>query len=151
MKNFFYTLILLLSLTSCDFDDCEGIDCFTPPPSFGFEIVDKQSKENLFTNGTYTDDQIEVFNTQTKEPVEYRFISENNHNTIGIHSIGWSTEKVDITINIGDEVIFNFFVDAERKKGDCCSFTKIKEFRIENIDYEIMETYPQAATILVEN
>ncbi|MEN8125871.1 MAG: hypothetical protein ABFR32_12170 [Bacteroidota bacterium] len=149
MKSIIYSLTLILLLTSCD--DCKDISCFTPPPSFSFEIVDKQTEENLFTNGTYSEDQIQVFNTLTNNPIDYTFIGEEDINIINIFSLGWETEEVDVTIKIGEDIEFNFFVDAERKNEDCCSFTEINEFSVENIDYALLQFSPYAVTILVEN
>jgi hypothetical protein len=48
------------------------------------------------------------------ESVEFSFISENNFNLIQIGSIGWETEIVNLKIDISDNHIFNFYVDAER-------------------------------------
>ncbi len=58
--------------------------------------------------------------------LEFSFISENNINLIQIGSIGWETEIVNLKIDILDNHIFNFYVDAERIE-DCCSHTEYNE------------------------
>lgn len=52
MKKIGLLLVLFtLLFQNCNHDDCGA--CFTPAQSFSFEILDKLSGENLFTNGTY--------------------------------------------------------------------------------------------------
>ena len=59
-------------LQSCN-NDCNKL-CFTPPNSFQFEIVDKTSGENLFTNGTYGAGDIKIIdklNNENISPLQY--------------------------------------------------------------------------------
>ncbi len=147
MKIYIYSLFLLFILTSCEGYNCDGIDCFTPPPSFSFEIIDAQTNENLFSNGTYNENQIQIYNTQTNDLIKY---SLDNH-IINVFSLGWKTERVNATVKIGEVVIFNFIVDAEIVNENCCSFTRIHEFKVENINYELNNFNPYSVSILVEN
>ena len=137
MKKINLILILFtLIFQSCNNDDCG--ECFTPPQSFQFEIVDKNSGENLFTNGTYDSGNIEITdNLNDNEPIEFTFISENNINLIQIGSIGWETEIVNLKIDISDNHIFDFYVDAERKMGECCSYTEYNEITIGESEFEL--------------
>lgn len=135
MKKFNLLFILLTTIfQSCNNDDCG--DCFTPPEAFRFEIVDKTSGENLFTNGTYKPEQIQITNTSKNSKAEFTFISENNINLIQIGFIGWETEVVNLKIDILNTQIFNLYVDAERKKEDCCSYTEYKEISISDSEFE---------------
>ena len=131
------SLLFLLFVLGCNNDDCEDQDCFTPPNSFIFEIVDKESGENLFTNGTYTPEQIEVLNTEDNSKRNFGFLSEDEINLIGIGSIGWESEIADVVLKIGEEDILNLYVDAERVSENCCNFTKYNEIRIDNAEYEL--------------
>ncbi len=137
MKKINLILILFTVISqSCDSDDCG--ECFTPPQSFQFEIVDKTSGENLFTNGTYESENIKITdNLDNNEPVGFTFISENNINLIQISSIGWKTEIVNLKFDISDNHIFDFYVDAERKMGDCCSHTEYNEITIGESEFEL--------------
>lgn len=78
------------------------VDCaLTPPQSFTFEIIDKTSGENLFTNGTYEPATISIIDVlDNNNPVEFTFISENDINLIEIGSIGWETETVNLKFDI---------------------------------------------------
>ncbi|TXD84827.1 hypothetical protein ESY86_03795 [Subsaximicrobium wynnwilliamsii] len=135
MKHLIISLFLILSLQSCNTDDCG--DCFTPPQPFLFELVDKSTGENAFTNGTYEPQQLNILDSITTAPVEYEFISENNVNLIQLNTIGWKTETVNLSFEISGNQIFNFYVDATRKKENCCSFTTYNAIELEGAEFEI--------------
>ena len=130
-------LIALLFIQACDNNDCEDLLCFTPPIGFAFELVDKDSGENLFTNGTYNPDNIEVLNVLDNSKREFSFISENEVNIIRIGSIGWETEIAGVVLKVGDASILNLYVDSERVSENCCNFSKYNEIRIDNAEYEL--------------
>lgn len=130
-------LIVLFSICACeDMGTGKHIACFTPPVNFPFEIVDKTTGENLFTNGTYKSDQIVVTDLATNLKVPFKFISENGLNILDIGSIGWKTEKVNYSITIQNESIFELYVDASRLNGDNCSYTVYNQVLIKNADNE---------------
>jgi hypothetical protein len=134
-------IIILLLTQSCKKENaCEGLLCFTPPGPFRFELVDKLTGENLFTNGTYTPNEIKVINLYDQSNVSFTFIDENDYNIIMINSIGWKTETINYSINISNESLFELFVDAERLNGECCDYTEYKEIRIENSEFELNQT-----------
>ncbi len=56
---------------------------------------------------------------------------------IQIGSIGWTTEIVNLNISISNTHLFNFYVEAERKTGDCCSYTEYNEVRNEANEFEL--------------
>jgi len=121
---------------SCSDKDCEDIDCFSPPYMFVFDIVDKDTGENVFTSETYTPDQISVLNSEDGSAREYDFIDENNVNLIRIGSIGWTTEIAQVDLIIADKTILKLYVDAERVTEDCCNFSVYNEFSIDDAEYE---------------
>ncbi|WP_163710815.1 hypothetical protein [Mangrovibacterium lignilyticum] len=135
-----YRILLLLTLViafGCgNKNDCEDIACFTPPELFTFQIIDISSGENLFTNGTFDASEIEVVNTLNNESYEFSFIDENSIDLLAIYSVGWKTEIVNLEVSVGGEHLLTFYVDAERKNGDCCSFTDYKETRIDDAEFE---------------
>jgi hypothetical protein len=133
-----FILLLFIGLFSCDkLGSGNNIACFTPPYDFPFEIVDKTTGENLFTNGTYKSDQIVVTDLATNLKVPFTFISENGINVFRIQTIGWKTEKVNYSITIQDKNIFELYVDASRLNGDNCSYTVYNQVLIKNVEYEL--------------
>ncbi len=136
--NTILAIIILILTQSCKKEnECEGLDCFTPPSPFGFELVDKLTGENLFTNGTFNPNDIKVINLDDQSNLEFTFIDENDYNIIQINTIGWKTETVNYSINISNESVFELFVNAERLNGECCDYTEYKEIRIENSEFEL--------------
>ena len=138
MKNLYLTLILfVIIMQDCKVDDeCSQL-CFTPPQTFLFEIIDKESRENLFTNRTIDSNNITITdNLNNNESVEFSFISENNTNLIQINSIGWQTEIVNLKIEISNNHVFNFYIDVERIEG-CCSHTKYNKITLTDSEFEL--------------
>ena len=127
-------ILFAFMLQSCG-ESCG--ECFTPPQNFMFEIVDKESGANLFTNGTYMSSQIQMTNTLNDSPVEFTFINENNNNLISIDGIGWKTEIVNLKVDIANNQLFKLYVDAERKSADCCNFTKYNEINLSECEFEL--------------
>ena len=130
----FFALIIT---QACNTNDCEDIACFTPPRGFAFELVDAETKENVFTNGTFDPDEIEVLNIVDNSGRDFSFISENEVNIIQIGSIGWETEVAEVVLKVGDADILNLYVDSERVSENCCNFSKYNEIRIDNAEYEL--------------
>lgn len=150
MKKMCFALLLVIAttFTGCT-NSCEETLCFTPPNPFTFELVDKDSRENIFTNGTFSENQIRVVTTSTSEGIPFSFISENNINRIVIGSIGWETETIEFNILIADRPIIRMSVTAERKTENCCAFTSYTNITPSDAEYEYTpatDTY----TVLVQ-
>lgn len=133
-----YSTLFLFVLTTLFFgcDKCEGTLCFTPPSFFRFQFIDKDSGEDLLANGTYEYNDIEVTNLEDSSIVDFSKIAGEDYNFIEFNDIGWETEKVNYQIEIGEDISFNFYVDAERVNEDCCSFTRMNEVTITGVEYD---------------
>jgi len=130
------SFLLIVFIQSCTDFGCDDNLCFSSPGAFNFELVDKSTGENLFSNGTYNSNAIEIISAIDSSPIDYLFIAENNFNVIRVASIGWKTEIVEGILIVNDTEIIRFYVDAKRVSENCCSFTRYDDFRIENADYE---------------
>lgn len=140
MKSSFtllFLFVLLFSQACKDDDNCSEVACFTPPEPFSFELVDKTSGENLFTNETYNSNDISVVDLDDQSAVEFTFQDENNTNLIRINTIGWETETVAYSIQIATKSVFELYVTAERSTDGCCPNTDFTEIRIEKADFEL--------------
>lgn len=135
MKATIKIILLVAIVISWGCEQCG--ECFTPPSAFRFEIVDKATGENLFSNGTFNSSDIKIVNLSDDSNVEYTFIDENDINLIQNHTIGWGTEIINYSFRVGNAHIFNLYVDAERVSEDCCSYTKLNEVGIENSEFEL--------------
>lgn len=140
MKSSFtllFLFVLLFSQACKDDDNCSEVACFTPPEPFYFELVDKTSGENLFTNETYNANDISLVDLDDQSAVEFTFQDENNTNLIRINTIGWETETVAYSIQIATKSVFELYVTAERSTDGCCPNTDFTEIRIEKADFEL--------------
>ncbi|MGP1993182.1 hypothetical protein D9V96_014995 [Zobellia laminariae] len=140
MKSSFtllFLFVLLFSQACKDDDNCSEVACFTPPEPFSFDLVDKTSGENLFTNETYNANDISVVDLDDQSAVEFTFQDENDTNLIRINTIGWETETVAYSIQIATKSVFELYVTAERSTDGCCPNTDFTEIRIEKADFEL--------------
>lgn len=137
MKTRIKVLLFFLFFILYACDDNNNVQCFSPPPGFTFEIVDKTTGENLFTNGTYKSEQIIVTDLATNQKVPFNFISENGINILRIQTIGWKTEKVNYAITIQDKKIFELYADVSRLDGNDCSYTVHNQVLIKETEYEL--------------
>lgn len=148
--NYLFILILplILNIQGCN-NSCEDIACFTPPEPLMFELVDKGTKENLFTSGAYKPEDITMINLATEKSVNFTFITDNGVNLIQQNNIGWQTETVRFSINHLNDLIFELYVEAERLTENCCTFTRYNVIRIQ---YAEVEPIPNTSIyrILVE-
>ena len=137
MKNNILIALIAFVFIFNSCDDCGDKDCFTPPEGFTFELVDKTTKENLFTNETFSSNEISVTNLADNSNLEFNFIDEDDVNLIQINSIGWESETVNALITVSGIDILNLIVDAERTTEDCCKFTRYNDISIENAEFEL--------------
>lgn len=140
MKRFLKLSFLLLLITTfgCGADSA---DCTTPPQSFRFEFVDKDSGENLFTNGTFdATKRITVTDLDTKKVIQNETLNKDNSYRLFINSIGWQTAVYNYSINIEDKSIFELHVSSERLSEDHCNFSRIKSIEIKNAEFQLDKT-----------
>lgn len=136
LKILFVFLIVIISGCTNDSTKEPELLCFTPPGNFSFEIADKTTGANLFTNRTFQSNQINIIDIATNTIVPFTFISENGLNIFTISTIGWKTEKVNYSITIKEKSIFGLYVDASIINGTC-SYTKYNEILIKNAEFEL--------------
>lgn len=129
-------LFVIIGIAGCDLNEDCG-ECFTPPKYFVFELVDKITQENVFTNGTYSSSDIQVISIKDNSAIQFNFIGEDHINLIEINSVGWQTEIVNYAIRVANDTIFEFYANAARVSEDCCSFTRWNEIRIDEAEYEL--------------
>ncbi|MFD1293040.1 hypothetical protein ACFQ5N_04240 [Lutibacter holmesii] len=132
-------LFIFFTVLGCKNNECEGIACFSPPPNFSFELVDKATGENLFTNETLNSNDIKVVDEENNA-VSYSFISENNYNILSLNEIGWNLDPHTYTITVGDLVEFTLELDMEEKYENCCTFFKTETFQLSGYEYEQSNT-----------
>ncbi len=127
----------LFFLQSCSDIGCNE-NCFTPPNTFVFELVDSETGENLFTNGTLSRAGILVNHSESGASEDFTFYDQEDLNLLVLHTIGWETEIIELDVTVGTTDVFSIYVDSERVSDDCCAFTEFNEIRIESANYEYL-------------
>jgi len=140
MKRFLKLSFILLLITTFG---CSGdsANCTTPPPSFVFEFIDKNSDENLFANGAFDAKQpITVIDLDTNKIIQNETLNKDNLYCLIINSIGWQTAVYNYSINIKGKSVFELHVSAERVSEDHCNFSRIKSIEIKNAEFKLDKT-----------
>jgi len=132
-------LCLLVFLYACDKNDCDGILCNTPPNPTILKLIDTETNENLFTNGTFQPEDINIKN-ENNQSVNFTFITENAVNLIDLSEIGWNTGLHTYRILVGDDLEIDLKLHNEEQYEDCCSFYLTLEFDISSHEYGISNT-----------
>ncbi|WP_291144779.1 hypothetical protein [Flavobacterium sp. UBA7680] len=139
-------LFLLITTFGCS---GEASNCTSPPVSLVFEFVDKDSGENLFTNGTFDAKQgVTVTDLDTKKIIQTSYLNADNLNRLAINSIGFQSGNFNYSIAIQGKDIFELHVSAERLSENGCSFSRINSFEIKNADSKL-DTTTGAYKILI--
>lgn len=126
---------VLISLSACKINECEDIDCFTPPPSFIFELVDKTTGENLFTTGVLDSSTIEVLDEDSNKTT-FSFITEDGINLLQLTEIGWNLGLHTYTVSVGTDVEFSITLEMEEKHENCCTFFNTLQFNVSTYEFE---------------
>ncbi len=135
MKGFILLFFAAFILNSCNVDKCDVL-CVSGPLSLSFELLDKATGENLFTNGTFDSTDIEVLDLDNNNSnVEFTFNAENNINIINLGPFGWGTNIANYLLKVGERDIFSIYVDAENIEGECCSRVVLNKLTLEGADY----------------
>lgn len=111
------SLVFIFLFIGCS-SNADITDNLTAPETFAFQILDKNTGENVFSNKTYDPEKITVKNLDSDEVVKHRFISDNNLDIIVVENVGRESENVNYSINVNDKSLFKLHVDAILIKKD---------------------------------
>ncbi|WP_338813931.1 hypothetical protein V9L05_00415 [Bernardetia sp. Wsw4-3y2] len=135
-----FLFLLALNLSSCD--NCTDTDCFTPAEPFYFQLIDKETNQNLIDNGTYSLSDIKI-----KSVLENKFYTpqldsvliEGQKQTILVdQQMGWKTESKEYILIVNDSIEFDFIYQTREKSEDCCTFYEVEE--VSSSEIEITKT-----------
>ena len=136
MKCFVLLCFVAISLYSCSVDKCDVL-CNSGPLGLSFELLDKTTGENLFTNGTFDKADIKVLDLDNNNSnAQYTFDAENDRNIINLGPFGWEKRIANYLLKVGDREIFTLHLDAEEKNENCCSYVQVNKLEISGATYE---------------
>jgi hypothetical protein len=115
-------LPLLLLLTFCgnddDIENCSAISC-EGGPSIAISVVNKDTGENLFTNETYTAEDVTITDGDGEAISDY----EVSNGYIYIQVIGVENDINTYILNIADTITMTTDVELiENNSTGCCSY-----------------------------
>ena len=138
MKKTLLLVVVLFLTLSCNLkDDCG--ECFSPPRQFNFDLVDATTLENLFSNETFAEDSLKVFD-EFGEEVTFQLVIYNERYILSLSEIGWEVESKIYTIELSSEISVIFELDMDQVASDCCTCYEVKVFNV--LDYEYDELLP---------
>lgn len=120
---------------SCGVNHCDYY-CDTGPLSLSFVLLDSESGENLFTNGTYHLDELQILDIENDNAtVPYIFISEDDTNQLILGPFGDGINTAHYAIAINTEILFSISLKTEEISDTCCTSIALDEFNIHGADF----------------
>ena len=141
MKIKIFSLLIAFSLLlSCNVNTCDYY-CNSGPLSLYFVLLNKESGENLFTNGTYQLENLEVLDLDNSNAaIPFNFNIEEDLNQLAIGSFGYEINEANYAITINSETIFSISLNTEETRDACCSAISLKDFKLNGAEYNLNET-----------
>lgn len=134
--GFILVLFVVFVLNSCNVDHCD-VYCNSGPLSLNFALLDKSTNENLFANGTFNPDDIEILDLENDNtPVQFVFNPENDLNLITLGPFGWETKTANYKLKVDSLNIFTLNLKTEEIKTECCTTVKINKLEIKNAEFQ---------------
>lgn len=131
---------LLLSIIFTTGCDSPPANCETGPLIYTFEFVDKDSRANLFDNGTFSPQTpVTVTDLNQNKIIQTTYMKSNNSER-ALLALGFEAGTFKYAVNIGDKPAFELSVVTERVKGSQCNGIVKKSIEIKNADYEEEKT-----------
>lgn len=136
-SNALFLFFACLFFTNFGCDKCKETECFTPPSPLRFQLVDKDSGEDLVINGTYKVEEVSVISIEgnKKHALQYSKQSE----TEGIFAdpeIGWvaAAEKFKYMLKLDSAKILTFTYETREVNQHCCTIIELVNFKVDSIE-----------------
>lgn len=143
MKKYLLFIPTIILFFGCDLSsDCDDLLYEIGPPGIYVELIDEATEENIFTNGSYVPEDIQISHDHG-ENISFTFISENNYNIISFVPFSFVNEpygfleKNTIFIEVGETIKAKITFDIIEISSECNSYRIIKNMLVENYPYEL--------------
>ena len=132
--RFFILLVLSLSVLSCNnnddqnLPDCSLVDCAIN--DLNLELISASSRENLFENGTLTEEELTITIIETSDEVPLMLYQDILNIPLASYADGPS--QITYQISTNEELLFevSFYSEPDTATNVCCPNT-----RIENVSF----------------
>lgn len=132
MKNSFLFLFILVAFTACESrSNCDDVLCESPIPFVALNIVDALTGENVFSNETYSLEDVELIN-QNNESLAVR-LDAQNYLESAIGDIPGSNHY-RLLISPGLEI--QLVTEVAAANEECCSSPNLVSFDVLNYEFE---------------
>lgn len=150
-------LLVFAGIISCDIDDgrvddCSNVLCVADVSSLHFEIIERNSQENVFLNGRYQSEDVAVTDGTGKAiPFAIAAVFTDDIATLILLDPAWKIGTFNYRITLGEDIDFEVATELERDNltGCCSNRLFVKEVGISGISHELQDN-PQIATILLD-
>ncbi len=118
-------LLVLIFTAGCGSDQL----CSTGPAVLTFELIDKDSRENLFENGTFDPKkEVTIIDLNQNKTIQSDFVDSLNRLSL---SFGWESSSLKYAINIEGKNVCEIYVVTQKRKSECTSIV-IKSVEVKN-------------------
>ncbi|WP_299623107.1 hypothetical protein [uncultured Tenacibaculum sp.] len=142
MKKFIF-LTVLVFLNSCNItDDCDDSIVIYCPNSFqlSFALLDKDTDENLLTNGTISLDDLKIINNADNSEIELFRVDSND--SFAFSNFIPDSQDINYSVLLSSDKIFDITAEAtkETTSGCCDTVINITNIKLEGVVTEIDNT-----------
>lgn len=130
------TIFASLLLLNFQCDKCEDISCFTPPNEFTFQLLDKDSGEDLVANGTFQAGEISVFSIAGNKKHGLQFSTDSTAYFFTDQEIGWVTgsQNTSYELRLNPSTTLPFTYETREVSEDCCTFFELVRFEMDSVE-----------------
>ena len=138
MKKNALLLTIFASLLLLNFQcgKCDDIECFTPPSEFRFQLLGKDSGEDLVANGTFSANEISVFSIAGNKKHELLISADSIAYFFTDQEIGWETgsQNSSYELRLNPSTTLPFTYESKEVSEDCCTFFELVRFEMDSVE-----------------
>ncbi len=135
-KNALLTIFACLVFANFGCDKCEDIACFSPPPEFNFQLLDKDNGEDLVANGTFKVGEVSVFSIAENKKHTLQVTTDSTTYTFTDTEIRWITgsKNTSYELRLNPNTVFPFTYESKEKQVECCTSFELVAFDIAGVE-----------------
>lgn len=135
-RNVLPTIFACLIFSNFGCDKCENIECTPPPNEFTFQLLDKDSGEDLVVNGTLQADEISVFSIVGNKKHELLVSTDSTGYFFTDQEIGWEVGPANASheLRLNPSTTLPFTYETKEVNEDCCTHFELVKFELDSAE-----------------